>query len=284
MTPAPTTVISRDCVRSLYLRPVPTHTIVLLALAALGAGIVDAIAGGGGLITLPSLLAAGLPPLPALATNKGQSVWGSCAAMLAFWRAGRVDRTQALFAFPLAFAGSLAGAALVQRISNEALRPVVIVLLTGATVLLVVRKPSREPEMERGGLSPTRGNDAPAPRWWIAAMLALVIGAYDGFFGPGTGTFLIVGFVTLCGRSLVHASADAKVVNFGSNLAAILTFALAGRVLWEVALPMAVGQLAGGVIGAHLAMKGGARVVRILVLFVSAALIAKLAFALFSGS
>ena len=253
------------------IRPVPTHTIVLLALAALGAGIVDAIAGGGGLITLPALLAAGLPPLSALATNKGQSVWGSGAAMLAFWRAGRVDRKQALFAFPLAFVGSLAGAALVQRISNEALRPVVIVLLAGATVLLVVRKPSRDA-------------DAPEPRWWIAAVLALVIGGYDGFFGPGTGTFLIVGFVTLCGRSLVHASADAKVVNFGSNLAAILTFALAGRVLWEVALPMAVGQLVGGVIGAHLAMKGGARVVRILVLFVSAALIVKQAFALFSAS
>jgi uncharacterized membrane protein YfcA len=249
---------------------VPTHTIVLLALAALGAGTVDAIAGGGGLITLPALLAAGLPPLSALATNKGQSVWGSGAAMIAFWRAGRVDRKQALFAFPLAFAGSYAGAALVQTISNDALRPIVIVLLTGSTVLLLVRKP-------------TRDADAPKPRWWIAALLALVIGAYDGFFGPGTGTFLIVGFVALCGRSLVHASADAKVVNFGSNLAAVLTFALAGRVLWEVALPMAVGQLVGGVVGAHLAMKGGARVVRILVLFVSAALIVKLAIALFSG-
>jgi uncharacterized membrane protein YfcA len=104
-----------------------------------------------------------------------------------------------------------------------------------------------------------------------------VIGAYDGFFGPGTGTFLIVGFVSLCGRSLVHASADAKVVNFAANAAALAMFSHRGLVVWEISLPMAVGQLLGGVIGARLAMKGGARFVRIVVLVVSTALIAKLA-------
>jgi uncharacterized membrane protein YfcA len=109
-----------------------------------------------------------------------------------------------------------------------------------------------------------------------ASLLALAIGAYDGFFGPGTGTFLIVGFVSLCGRSLVHASADAKVVNFASNLAALAVFAHAGQVVWQAALPMAAGQLCGGTIGAHLTMRGGERVVRIAVLVVSSALIVKL--------
>jgi len=242
---------------------VPVTTIVVLTAAALVAGTVDAIAGGGGLITLPALLAAGLPPHLALGTNKGQSVWGSGAAMTAFWRAGRVDRKQAAYAFPLAFVGSAAGATLVSGISKDALRPIVIGLLIGAAVLLVVRKP-------------TRDVDAPAARWWAAALLALVIGAYDGFFGPGTGTFLIVGFVALCGRSLVHASADAKVVNFASNLAAVAIFSQRGSIVWQLSLPMALGQLTGGVLGAHLAMKGGARVVRMLVLLVSAALIVKL--------
>jgi uncharacterized protein len=241
----------------------PVWIVVVLAVAAFGAGTVDAIAGGGGLITVPALLAAGLPPQIALGTNKGQSVWGSGAAMVAFWRAGRIDRAQARFTFPLGLVGSLAGATLVLGISKDALRPVVIGMLIGAAVLLVIKKPSRDAD------APTR----PA----IAAVLALVIGAYDGFFGPGTGTFLIVGFVALCGRSLVSASADAKVVNFGSNLAAVLVFARDGAVVWEVALPMAVGQLLGGVIGARLAMRGGARVVRIVVLVVSGALIAKLA-------
>jgi uncharacterized membrane protein YfcA len=238
-------------------------TIVLLSLAALGAGTVDAIAGGGGLITLPALLAAGLPAHAALATNKGQSVWGSSAALVAFWRAGRVDRKQALYTFPLGLAGSFAGALVVSAVDKEALKPIVIAMLIGAAVLLVIRKP-------------TRDQDAPRSRWWVAAALALAIGAYDGFFGPGTGTFLIVGFVALCGRSLVHASADAKVVNFASNLAAVIVFAYGGFVVWKLAVPMAFGQLIGGLIGAQLAMKGGERIVRGVVLCVSGALIVKL--------
>lgn len=240
----------------------PVTTIVLLALAALFAGTVDAIAGGGGLITVPALLAAGLPPHVALGTNKGQSTFGSGAALLAFWRAGRVDRRQAAFAFPLGFAGAVAGATIVSGISDEALRVIVIGMLIGASVLLVVKKPVRD-------------EDAPRARWWIPALLALVIGGYDGFFGPGTGTFLIVGFVALCGRSLVHASADAKVVNFAANLAALLVFSQRGVVLWTISLPMALGQLVGGSLGAHVAIRGGARVVRIVVLVVSGALIAK---------
>ncbi len=241
----------------------PVATIVLLSLAAFGAGTVDAIAGGGGLITVPALLAAGLPPHVVLATNKGQSAWGSGASLYTFWRAGRVDARQARFAFPLGFVGALAGTTLVLHVSPDALRPIVIALLIGASVLLVVKKPTRE-------------NDGPS-HWPVVAALALVIGAYDGFFGPGTGTFLIVGFVALCGRSLVHASADAKVVNFATNLASLALFAHRGLVVWDVALPMAVGQLLGAVVGTKLALRGGARVVRICVLVVSTALIAKLA-------
>jgi uncharacterized protein len=239
-------------------------TIVALAVAAFFAGTVDAIAGGGGLITLPALLTAGLPPTIAIGTNKGGSMWGSGAASVAFWRAGRVDRKQAAFAFPLGFAGSLIGANLVLGISKDALRPVVIAMLIFAAVVMVVKKP-------------TRIDDADVPRRRpVAALLAFVIGAYDGFFGPGTGTFLIVGFVALCGRSLVNASADAKIVNLASNLAAVAIFAWRGTIAWEVALPMAAGQLLGGVVGTRLALKGGARIVRAMVLAVSGALIVKL--------
>ncbi|HET9991847.1 MAG TPA: TSUP family transporter [Kofleriaceae bacterium] len=239
-------------------------TIVALAFAAFFAGTVDAIAGGGGLITLPALLAAGLPPQIAIGTNKGSSVWGSGSATVAFWRAGRIDRKQALFAFPLGFCGSLLGANLVLGISKDAMRPVVIAMLIVAAVVLVVRKPTRDSD-----------DDTPRHRH-LAAILALVIGAYDGFFGPGTGTFLIVGFVSLCGRSMLNASADAKVVNFASNLAAVAIFAWRGIIVWQVALPMAVGQLVGGVVGTRLAIKGGGPIVRVMVLTVSGALIAKL--------
>lgn len=238
--------------------------IVALAFAAFFAGTVDAIAGGGGLITLPALLAAGLPPQIAIGTNKGSSVWGSGSASVAFWRAGRVDRKQALFAFPLGFIGATLGANAVLGVSKDALKPIVIAMLIFAAVVLVVKKPTRDVD-----------DDAPKHRG-VAALLAFVIGAYDGFFGPGTGTFLIVGFVSLCGRSMVNASADAKVVNFASNLASLLVFAIRGTVVWSVALPMGAGQLLGGVVGTRLALKGGARIVRLMVLLVSAALIAKL--------
>jgi len=244
---------------------VSLSTLIALVAASTFAGTVDAIAGGGGLVTVPALRLAGLPAEVVLGTNKGQSAWGSLAAAIAFWRAGRVDARLALVTFPLAFVGSFAGASAVLLIPREVLDTIVIVLLVAAAVLLVVRKPSRDVD------------DPARHRPLAAGVLALAIGAYDGFFGPGTGTFLIVGFVALCGRSLVHASADAKVVNFASNLAALVVFARAGAVRWDVALPMAAGQLCGGVVGARLALKGGARLVRIVVLVVSGALVAKLA-------
>jgi uncharacterized membrane protein YfcA len=242
--------------------------IAMLAVAAFFAGTVDAIAGGGGLITLPALMAAGLPPHLAYGTNKGQSVWGSGAALATFWRRGRVDRRQAAIAFPLGLVGAAIGAQLVLAIDDDALRPIAIAMLIGAAALLLVRRPAREedaPDMHR------------RRHLVLAAVLALVIGAYDGFFGPGTGTFLIVGFVALCGKGLTRATADAKVVNFASNLAALAAFGMAGTVAWSVALPMGAGQLAGGVVGARLALRGGARLIRLAVLVVSGALVVKLA-------
>ncbi len=242
----------------------PPATIALLSLAALAAGVVDAIAGGGGLVTVPALLAAGLPPALALGTNKGQSVFGSGAALLRFARAGLVDRRMARITFPAGLAGSLGGAALVLLVPAGALRPVVLVLLVVVAAVLALRPA------------------APAPRApghhpaWIAGAIALVIGAYDGFFGPGTGTFLIFAFVVFLGARMQQASADAKVVNFASNLAAVALFASRGVVVWPVALPMAVGQFAGGTLGAHLAVRGGDRLVRWAVLLVVAALVVKL--------
>jgi uncharacterized membrane protein YfcA len=246
--------------------------IALLALVALAAGIVDAIAGGGGLITIPAFLAAGLPPHLAIATNKGQSVFGAFAALVRFSRAGLVDPRRARLTFPLGALGSLAGAALVLAVPPGVLRPVVLVLLAGAALFVGLRRPS-----------PSRLEDAPPPRHAVAlaAGAALVLGAYDGFFGPGTGTFLIVAFVALLGLGLSHASAEAKVVNFASNLAALVLFAVRGTVIWRIALPMAAAQLAGGWIGAHLAVRRGDALVRRVVVAVALALAAKVALDMF---
>lgn len=249
------------------------QTIILLALAAFLAGIVDAIAGGGGLICVPALLAAGLPAPLALGTNKGQSVFGSGMALLRFAKSGMIDLRMAMASFPAGFIGSLAGAALVLLVPPAALRPIIMALLFAVAIFMAVR-PTTAP-------APTRG-----PRFrplWLAGLIALVIGAYDGFFGPGTGTFLIFAYVCFFELQLQRASAEAKVVNFASNLAAVALFASRGLVSWPLAIPMAIGQALGGYAGAHLTLRGGNKLVRLAVLVVVASLIGKLGFDIMGG-
>jgi uncharacterized membrane protein YfcA len=227
--------------------------------------VVDAIAGGGGLLTLPALLAVGVPPHLALGTNKGQAVFGSGAALAGFARAGLVNGRLARVGFPLGLIGSAAGAALVMQMEPSLLRPVVLALLVLVAVVLAFR-----PALVEGGVPRERGATAKV------AALALLIGAYDGFFGPGTGTFLIVGFVWLLGMPLARASANAKVINFASNLAALMLFSQRGAVLWPVAAPMAAAQFAGGFVGTKLAVRGGNVLVRRVVLGVVLALVVKI--------
>jgi len=223
---------------------------------------VDAIAGGGGLITVPILLVAGLPPHAALGTNKGQSVFGSAAAIFRYRMAGLVDGKTARISIPVGFAGSVAGAALALVLRPEVLRPVVLVLLVIVAALIA-----------SGRLRPREGEPStPAHVGAIVAAIALVFGAYDGFFGPGVGTFIIAAFAGLLHRPLARATADAKVLNFASNFAALVMFASRGAVLWAVALPMAATQILGGFFGAHLAVRRGEGLIRAVVLVVVAAL------------
>jgi uncharacterized membrane protein YfcA len=245
-----------------------------LVAAAFAAGVVDAIAGGGGLITLPALLAAGLPPQLALGTNKGQSTFGSFSALVNYWRLGVIDRTRVAASFLFGFVGSLVGAWLVLQVPRALLRPVVLVLLVLVAIRLTLRRDVAAPaEPLPPGASPQRR----------AMAIALVIGTYDGFFGPGTGTFLILSYVTWLREAMARASANAKVVNFASNLAALAIFASQGVVRWEVALPMAVAQFVGGAFGARLAVRRGDRFVRWVVLGVVICLVVKIAVDLLRG-
>jgi len=243
--------------------PTP-QTVGVLALVAVAAGTVDAIGGGGGLLTVPALLAVGLPPQLALGTNKGQSVFGSLAALANFARAGLVSWKRVRWTMPLGFVGALLGATVVLRLRPEVLRPLVLGLLLAAGAFLALARP------KEGTAQVTRVAQG------LAALLALGVGFYDGFFGPGTGTLLVVGFAALLSLPLRRASAEAKAVNAASNLAAMPLFAAKGAVLWQLALPMALGQLLGGWLGAHLAIRGGDRLVRFVVLAVVLALVAKL--------
>ncbi len=246
-------------------------TLLVLILAAFFAGAVDAIGGGGGLIMVPALLAAGLPPHLALGTNKGQSLFGSLAAAIRYSRDGLVDRKAARVTFPSAFVGSLGGAALVLVVEPKVLRPLVLALLISAAVLVTILRPRSV-----GGAAVPRRGALP-----IAGMVALIVGAYDGFFGPGAGTFYIAGFVVLLGLSMARASADAKVANFASNIAAAAIFTHRGVIVWAIALPLACGQILGGFLGAHLAVRRGDPFVRAVVLAVVFALVIKIARDLF---
>ena len=242
----------------------PSVTVIaaLTAVATL-AGFIDAIAGGGGVLTVPALLMAGLPPHVALGTNKGCSTFGTTAATWTFARAGKLGVREAATGFLGGGLGAIAGAHLQLSLSPAVLRPVVLVLLVLVALALALHRPVE--------------SKTDAPRGALAAFaIALVMGTYDGFFGPGTGTFVIVLHVTLLGATLSGATAAAKPVNLGSNVASLVTFALRHTVLWSVALPMAAGNIVGNTLGARLAVKRGDRLVRGMVIAVSLALVVKL--------
>ena len=243
--------------------PVSLTALALLAFAAFAAGLVDAIAGGGGLVTVPALLAAGLPPQVALATNKGQACFGAVSSFFSFWARGGIDRGRAPVGFLCGFVGSLAGARVLLLIRPEPLKPVVLVLLlVAAGIVAWPRKPQGTPHA-----------------WASVAVwpVAFGLGFYDGFFGPGVGSMLIVAFVLLYGETLTQASGNAKVVNLASNLAALLLFSLKGAVLWRIALPMALANATGAFVGARLAVKRGDKLVRFVVLCVVTVLVVKMA-------
>jgi len=242
---------------------------LLLAGAAFLAGLVDAIGGGGGLISLPALLAVGLPPASAIATNKGQAIFGAVSSFVSFWRRGGIDRQRAPLGFLAGFAGSCLGVAALMTMRPEPLRPLVIALLIVATVVMLAGQ--RQVSAPRAWLG-----EPGAARTAALAALALVLGAYDGFFGPGTGSMLILSFVIVFGDSLTRASGNAKVVNLASNLAAFLLFAQRGTILWTIALPMAAANAIGAAIGARLALRRGDRLVRWVVLVVVLGVVVKL--------
>ena len=255
-----------------FLKFLNDHHELVLTFAAFAAGTVDAIAGGGGLITVPALFNL-FPPQYALGTNKGQAVFGASAALWRYGRAGLIDVKRAIPGFFLGFLGSLGGVWLVLRIDNRILKPMVLALLVGVAVYVALQK--NGPQQKSVLVTDSR-------RFWANA-LCLGIGFYDGFLGPGTGMFLIVGFVTILGDTLQSASANAKAVNSGSNLAALIVFASHGLILWPYAVPMAAAQFIGGWLGAHLSVRVGSGLVRKVLLVASFGMMAKIGYELIRG-
>jgi uncharacterized membrane protein YfcA len=231
---------------------------------ALLTGFIDAIAGGGGLIMMPALLFAGVPPVNALATNKLQSMFGTATACYNYWRKGLVDWRSNLLTIALVAVGASGGALLVQSIDTHALS-LIIPLLLMAVAIYVIASPRMSDEDAHQRIS-ARGYSA----------VGGVIGVYDGFFGPGAGSFYTTSLVALRGLGLTRATALTKLFNLTSNVASVLLFAIGGKMFWLLGLCMAAGAMAGGWIGSHTAMRFGARLIRPLLVILSLALTARL--------
>lgn len=245
--------------------PVPVEVLLLLFVVAVLAGFVDSIAGGGGLLTVPALLAAGLGPTAALATNKVQSSFGAATATVTYTRGGAVRPRELLPAVATTFVGSAAGTVLVQQVETGFLEKLLPFLVLGIAAYFLLAP--RAGEVEKAARLQPAG---------FAGSAAPAIGFYDGFFGPGTGSFFALSFVTLRGFELIRATAHTKVLNLTSNVAAIAFFALGGAPVWVVGLAMAGGQAVGARVGSTMAMARGARLVRPLLVVVSIAISVRL--------
>ncbi|WP_424923703.1 TSUP family transporter [Actinomadura darangshiensis] len=248
----------------------------MLLAAAVAAGWVDAVVGGGGLIQLPVLLLVnpGQPVATALATNKLGSIAGTTSAAIAYARKAKPDVRVAVPASVLALCCAAGGALCASAISSDVLKPVImVVLLTVAAIVVLKPDLGRVPRL----VLRTR-------RRLAAAVLVpgVAIAFYDGLVGPGTGTFLVVAFTTLLGMDFVDASATSKIINAGTNLGALVVFAAQGHVLWAVGLAMAVCNATGAQLGARMAIRHGAGFVRVILLCVVGALVLKLAYEQFA--
>lgn len=224
------------------------------------AGFVDAVAGGGGLIALPAYLFAGLPIHMAYGTNKFASSIGTTVATIKFFKSGNIKIKPALLAAMFALIGSGFGAQLAVLLSEKYLQYCLIIISPIVAIVLLFNK---------GFGVELEDKDIPKIKvYLLSSIIGLMIGAYDGFFGPGTGTFLVIAFTSLCGFNLITATGNAKVVNLASNIAAVVVFLLNGKIMFAVGIPAAICAVAGSYLGAHFAIKKGAKVIKPIIIVV----------------
>jgi hypothetical protein len=239
----------------------------LLFFVALVAGFIDAIAGGGGLITIPALLMTGMPPALALGTNKLQACGGSFSASLYFIRQGAVNVRAVWLLLVMTFIGATLGTILIQQVDASIVKKILPFLIFAIGVYFL--------------LTPKLGDEDRQQRLsyvMFAFTAGFGIGFYDGFFGPGTGSFLSLACVTLLGFNLAKATAHAKVLNFTSNIASLIFFLIGGQIMWSVGLAMMAGQFIGANLGAKMVLSKGKTLIRPMVVVMSFIMTAKMAY------
>lgn len=243
----------------------PIDILLLLVAAAFLAGYIDAVAGGGGLVTIPALLLSGMDPLTALGTNKVQGMFGSGSATIAYAAKGHVDLKTQWPAALASAAGSIGGALAAFVVPTDVLEIGLPFLLIAVALFFAFRPGLDDLDRER----------RLSPALFIGFVVPL-IGAYDGLFGPGTGSFFMIAFVTLAGYGVLKATAHTKLLNFSSNIGSLAIFVAGGAVIWSVGLAMGVAQFLGARLGAATAMRFGSKLIRPLLVVTCLALATKL--------
>ncbi|PVE25032.1 hypothetical protein DC522_07390 [Microvirga sp. KLBC 81] len=242
---------------------------MIAALAAISffAGFVDSIAGGGGLLTVPALLLAGLSPAGAIATNKVQGAFAAASATYTFGRRGMIEWRKAWAFTVVAFISGVAGALCVRFLPRSVLEMLIPVLLIAIAFYFALSRKVKDEDAHARMTALAFGFTAP-----------VAVGFYDGIFGPGAGSFYMLAFVTLLGYGVVRATAHTKLLNLASNLGSLLLYAATGAVVWPLGLVMAAASFLGAQVGARLAMRLGSRLIRPLLVLVSAAMALRLLF------
>lgn len=238
------------------------------------ASFVDAIAGGGGLISLPAYMVTGMPAHMVIGSNKFSAAVGTAIATVRFIKSGNLHLRVALETAAFAFLGSVLGAQIALHVSDYYLRIAMMVLLPCVALFVLFNRKQMGDDSRFEQLS----------RWRVffgMAAVGVYLGLYDGFFGPGTGTFLIIAFTTVLGFDLKRACGNTKIVNLTTNVAALLVFVQAGQVYYEVAVPAALCSVAGNWLGSGLAIRKGAKFVRPVMIFVLCLLLIKIAYDFF---
>ncbi len=240
-------------------------TLALLAAVGLVAGFIDSIAGGGGLLALPALLLAGLDPVSALSTNKLQGTFGTASATYTFWKKGLLKPSEMKVEIAMVFAGAALGVLAVAYVPTKMLQGVMPAVLVLVALYFAC--------------APKLSVDGSVPIFSLAVfsfIIAPLIGFYDGIFGPGTGSFFMLALVALFGFKVMEATARTKVLNFSSNVAALLMFIISGKIIWVVGLSMGMAQLVGAQLGARVAIANGAKLIRPLLVLMCVAMAIRL--------
>ncbi|AIY79539.1 sulfite exporter TauE/SafE family protein [Clostridium botulinum] len=217
------------------------------------AGIIDAVAGGGGIISLPAYIFAGIPIHIAYGTNKFASCIGTSISSIKFFRSGNIKMKPALLSAAGALIGSWFGAQIVLLLNEKYLNYCLIIILPIVSLFLLFNRSfgvKNKKELSNKKL------------YILSFIIGLLLGAYDGFFGPGTGTFLVICFTGILGFNLITASGNAKIVNLASNFSALIAYILGGKVMFSIGVPAAVCAIAGNYLGAHLAIKNGDKIIK----------------------